>query len=77
MDCNEYYLEGIDSFEYKENIENIEDFENDTITYQKELVDIVKVNPVLWDKRQKRYKNVNKELIWASVGAMLNISGKN
>ncbi|EFN68991.1 hypothetical protein EAG_02452, partial [Camponotus floridanus] len=37
-----------------------------------ELIAIVKANPILWDKRQKGYKNVhNKECAWASVNAML------
>jgi len=75
---NEYYVEGVDGYkydyEYEENKENIE---NDTITYQKELIAIVKANPVLWDKKQKEYKNVNKELAWASVSEILkNISGE-
>lgn len=79
MDNDEYYVEGIDGFEYEENKENKEeDVENDTIMYQKELIAIVKANPVLWDKKQKGNKNFNKELAWTSVGAMLkNISGEN
>lgn len=77
MNDDEYYVEGVDGFEYEENKENKEEDENDPITYQKELIAIVKANPVLWDKKQKGYKNFNKELAWTSVGAMLNISGEN
>lgn len=71
---NEYYVDGVDGLaEDKE-----EDIEN-AITHQKELVAIVKANPVLWDKKQKEYsgKNFNKELAWAAVAEMLkNISGE-
>lgn len=65
----EYYVEGIDGFD-EENIEN----EN----ADKDLIAIIKANPILQDKRLKEYsgKNFNKELAWASVAAMLkNISG--
>ncbi|KAL0116429.1 hypothetical protein PUN28_009814 [Cardiocondyla obscurior] len=83
--AEEYYTETCDNLEYVnkehdneehnnleyENKEN-EYFENN-LTYQKELVAIVKANPILlWDKRHKRYKNVNyKEYAWAFVSAML------
>lgn len=70
-------MEGVDGYEYEENKENEDYVENDTITYQKELIAIVKANPVLWNKKQKEYKNINKELVWASVSEMLtNISGE-
>ncbi|KMQ85262.1 hypothetical protein RF55_16291 [Lasius niger] len=68
-------MDGVDGLAKDE----VEDIEN-TITHQKELVAIVKANPVLWDKKQKEYsgKNFNKELAglaWAAVAEMLkNIS---
>lgn len=72
----EYYVDGIDSIGYLE--ENEEDIGDDTINRQKELIEIVKANPPLWDKRQKGYSGKNKELAWATVASMFeNMSGNN
>lgn len=74
----EYYVDSVDGVIEEDDEE--ENNGNDILNYQKELIDIVKANPPLWDKRQKEYsgKNFNKELAWNSVAAMLgNMSGNN
>jgi len=77
--ADECYMDGVDGVGGFEEDEE-EYIEDDTIKRQKQLVAIVKANPLLWDKRQKEYsgKNFNKELAWASVAAVLgNMSGNN
>ncbi|XP_071578014.1 uncharacterized protein [Temnothorax nylanderi] len=74
---DEYYMDGVDGVGGFEEDEE-EYIGDDKINRQKELVAIVKVNPPLWDKRQKAYsgKNFNKELAWDSVAEVLgNMSG--
>ncbi|CAL1679424.1 unnamed protein product [Lasius platythorax] len=68
---NEYYMEGVDGYEYEENKENEDYIENDTITYQKELIAIVKANSILWNKKQKEYNNINKELVSTTIRQLL------
>ncbi|EZA53590.1 hypothetical protein X777_06946 [Ooceraea biroi] len=49
----------------------------DEIIKQKELISLVKANPPLWNKRQREVfgRNFNKDLAWASAGAILKMSG--
>lgn len=66
--------------EYVVNYDGIEDIEEeeefveiDVLEQQRQLIELVKANPPLWDKRQRGYcnKNFNKELAWATVASMI------